>query len=443
MTNYYQSIYSATARSKVSEILGYFSSAIKTEYGSNTRYEVTVLASELIFEQSVMDETNLARSVDNATGWSLDLLASLLNVSRDPGEDDESFRQRIKVQSLIQASSGTLEDIYNITTLVTGLNNTNATIVSTYTGPNEYEIHEQPALGPAYPDATFLIHISEETLGELNTVPLYSALDAAKAAGVSYWGLSFISTPDPLYTDAELEANYYFTPHQVEEYTDTDNAAYEYVFILEPVPDEYQAQSVTNVYTAYGYNGYGSLDGPESIIGFGTFDITLTANYYFTPHEKPLYTDTDQADYTYIHILDLNEYTDSDQSDLEYTFLFIIPDEYQAQSVKDVYSGYGDHGYGCLEKTSTFSRYGGSDITLTISYSEGYTVIFNTSKTTSNPTTTIYSLSLETSPQTSTSTPNTITAGYDDYGYETLENIDINWGYDDEDITTTLTVTST
>jgi hypothetical protein len=72
---------------------------------------LTAISAEFEEIESVRKSVLKAKFVDDATGEQLDKLATLFQIERRTGEDDPTFRTRIKARLRAQLSSGTNEDI--------------------------------------------------------------------------------------------------------------------------------------------------------------------------------------------------------------------------------------------------------------------------------------------------------------------------------------------
>lgn len=72
---------------------------------------LTAIASQFNEVEDVFDNVDSAKYVDEATDEQLDKLATLFQVERQSGEDDSTFRTRIKARLRAQLSSGTNDDI--------------------------------------------------------------------------------------------------------------------------------------------------------------------------------------------------------------------------------------------------------------------------------------------------------------------------------------------
>jgi hypothetical protein len=103
------------------------------------------------------------RTLDNATGTTLDMIGSIVGVARIVGEADEPYRLRVRQGIFKNRSQGTPEILIEVVT-----NFTLSTSILFFEGAI----------------ASFAFNISDETLTQDEIDGLYSALREAKAAGV-------------------------------------------------------------------------------------------------------------------------------------------------------------------------------------------------------------------------------------------------------------------
>lgn len=103
------------------------------------------------------------RTLDNAIGTTLDLIGSIVGVTRIVGESDTDYRLRIKQGIFRNRSQGTPEILIEV--------------VQTFTLSTSIIFFEGAI-------ASFAFNISDETLTQPEIDALYAALREAKAAGV-------------------------------------------------------------------------------------------------------------------------------------------------------------------------------------------------------------------------------------------------------------------
>lgn len=103
------------------------------------------------------------RTLNNATGETLDLIGSIVGVVRIVGEDDETYRGRVRQGIFKNRSQGTPEILIEV--------------VTNFTLSNSIIFFEGAI-------ASFAFNISDQTLTQTEIDSLYAALREAKAAGV-------------------------------------------------------------------------------------------------------------------------------------------------------------------------------------------------------------------------------------------------------------------
>lgn len=122
------------------------------------------------FESARQDVHN-AKFIDSATGKQLEKLASIVPALRKRDESVSEFRQRTKAQIRSQLSSGTHDDILELTAVLLGIED--SSIIN---------IEEQKRS----PNPSFSVNLPVDTVGNrgLNTASLDPLLDEVSAAGV-------------------------------------------------------------------------------------------------------------------------------------------------------------------------------------------------------------------------------------------------------------------
>jgi len=115
------------------------------------------------------------RTLDNAFGDSLDLIGSIVGVARIAGEDDETYRGRIRLGIFKNRSQGTPEILIEVVQ-----NFTNSTQIVFYEGGI----------------ASFAFNIDDQTLTQDEIDDLYSGLREAKSAGVTIEHVTSFATDD-------------------------------------------------------------------------------------------------------------------------------------------------------------------------------------------------------------------------------------------------------
>lgn len=105
---------------RATTILRRLSSAFRQDAESNNYKLLKIHAEELDEIDSVIGDIIEAHNVEYSSGESLDLLAELLELERGELSDDD-FRATIEATSVFRRSNGTIDDIKNLVSSITGV----------------------------------------------------------------------------------------------------------------------------------------------------------------------------------------------------------------------------------------------------------------------------------------------------------------------------------
>lgn len=132
--------------------------------GSNLIDLTNSVAQELEFSLKYLDDTKTQIQLSTATGIQLDSLAQLLNLTRITSEIDEDFRARILSHFNLSTSSGTVVEIKNVISALTGVSEEDITITE------------------VKPGIIFIETFVGSNIGLVDTI--FDSVDKTKAAGI-------------------------------------------------------------------------------------------------------------------------------------------------------------------------------------------------------------------------------------------------------------------
>ncbi|ADN36213.1 hypothetical protein Mpet_1454 [Methanolacinia petrolearia DSM 11571] len=147
-------------------ILRRLSSAFRQDTESNNYKLIKINADELDEIDAVIDEIIRAHNLEHSSGQSLDFLAELLELERNERSDDD-FRSLIAATAVFRKSNGTIADIKNVVSLITG--------VST----DDIVVHEDGG-------NSFSIELKSINLNAFSLTIFNENVDKTRAAGVKY-----------------------------------------------------------------------------------------------------------------------------------------------------------------------------------------------------------------------------------------------------------------
>ncbi|MBN2734705.1 MAG: hypothetical protein JXQ82_07615 [Methanomicrobiaceae archaeon] len=152
---------------RVTAIIRRLSSAFRQDTESNN-YKITRMpADELDELENILEDIRDAHLLDYATGQSLDYIADLLELSRE-GLSDADFRALIGSTVVFRMSNGTLDDIKNVVSVLSGVDTNKITIVE------------------SDDDNAFSIRIEESPSASFTLTSFNKNINSTKAAGVKY-----------------------------------------------------------------------------------------------------------------------------------------------------------------------------------------------------------------------------------------------------------------
>ena len=137
---------------------------------------ITSLVTEIQGLENTFFDLKDNRTIDNATGATLNSLGALVGVPRKTGELDTPYRGRIKAGIFKNRSQGTSEILIETVEIFT-----DSTII----------IFSEGA------EASFAFWIDDSTLTQPEIDALWAGLRAAKAAGVEIEGVTSFDTTNP------------------------------------------------------------------------------------------------------------------------------------------------------------------------------------------------------------------------------------------------------
>ncbi|WP_157198961.1 phage tail protein [Methanolacinia paynteri] len=147
-------------------VLRRLSSAFRQDTESNNYKLVKINADELDEIDAVIDDIIQAHNLEHSSGQSLDFLAELLELERNERSDDD-FRALIAATAVFRKSNGTIADIKNVISLITGV------------PAGDIIVHE---VG----DNSFSIELKSINRNAFSLTIFNENVDKTRAAGVKY-----------------------------------------------------------------------------------------------------------------------------------------------------------------------------------------------------------------------------------------------------------------
>lgn len=162
---------------RAAAILRRLSSAFRQDRDSNNYRIVRIQADELDEISAVIEDIVQAHNLEFSSGRSLDYLAELLELERN-GLSDDDFRALIAATAVFRRSSGTIADIKNVVSSITGV-------------PEDgIAIHEDG-------DTSFSIELQSPNQNPFSLTIFNQNVNDAKAAGVKYLADDLVMTLTP------------------------------------------------------------------------------------------------------------------------------------------------------------------------------------------------------------------------------------------------------
>lgn len=162
-------------------ILRRLSSAFRQDTESNNYKLIKINADELDEIDAVIDEIIKAHNPEHSSGQSLDFLAEFLELERS-GRSDDDFRALIAATAVFRKSNGTIADIKNVVSLITGVPADDIVVHENYGyGLDPY--------GSSYGDPTgtsFSIELKSINRNAFSLTIFNENVDKTRAAGVKY-----------------------------------------------------------------------------------------------------------------------------------------------------------------------------------------------------------------------------------------------------------------
>jgi len=151
---------------RATDIIRRLSSAFRQDKESNNYKIIKVQADEMDEVATVIEDLVQAHNIELASGASLNSLAELLELERD-GLSDNDFRALIAATAVFRRSNGTIADIKNVVSSITGV------------PVEDIVIHEDG-------NTSFSIEMSSPNQKAFSFEILVDNIVAAKAAGVAF-----------------------------------------------------------------------------------------------------------------------------------------------------------------------------------------------------------------------------------------------------------------
>ncbi len=166
---------------KATAIIRRLSSAFRQDIESNNYKIARIPADELDELKGILRKIQYSHYLDTAEGQSLDNIAELMELSRD-GLSDADFRAMIGSTAVFRMSNGTLEDIKNVVSVLSGVDIDKITIME------------------SYEDNAFSIRIEQPPKSDFTLTSFNKNVNSTKAAGVQYLQdiLTIVLTPSLL-----------------------------------------------------------------------------------------------------------------------------------------------------------------------------------------------------------------------------------------------------
>lgn len=183
-------------------MVGRLSSAFNRQADSTNAAVLASVSGEMDADAGVMAAIDVAHDITQATGTSLDLIATMVGLIRYAGEADDIFRGRIRTEYFARQAMGTLKNVRRVVRLVTGYADVDFDIIERRTPIPEggWGVHAwgTDEWGGEFPGtATFRLVFRGHDHEAFSLAALKALVSRTKAVGVTFLDAStiFLSSP--------------------------------------------------------------------------------------------------------------------------------------------------------------------------------------------------------------------------------------------------------